>query len=540
MREYLTTVDPDLLKMQGKSLRDYVEKNFSREMAVWTDEAAATKAYADALRRKYGYKHQGGGDTELYRYFMERAHQLVKPDGRVALIVPSAYQRAHGASNLRRLFFDTGTVELMLDFLNSRRIFDIHPMFRFLLYVWQGGVRKGIQRAQFGLTSSQEAEAALVEAASLRMPMTYIRAVSATMLIPDVRTKPEADLYRKLYGKWPGLGSPSSQSWNVAFRREMDMTNDSRFFVPRLQAESEGAELTRNGKWLHPVRGEMLPLYEGRMVHQYDAAAKDYVSGHGRSAVWQIPDPEKKAISPHYLVSVAIAEHRGIVLAPRAAFCDVTGHANERTVLAALVPALSVCGNKVPTCSFDSINPRLPLIWIAVANSFAIDWIMRRRASTTLNYFHWKDMPFPRIDPDSELGIELARLSSLLSEPIGCPSNLVAKDRAAVRAVIDAIVFEQFDLNPHEVAQVLSDFPLLDRGCGIPNRTATRDLVLNTFLTRRGVEDALLSDVGIDCGQGPNRLQDRLAWHEENGAQAFLPAQLARRIALAEAVASPS
>jgi hypothetical protein len=30
-----------------------------------------------------------------------------------------------------------------------------------------------------------------------------------------------------------------------------------------------------------------VPLYEGRMVHQFDHAAKAYVSGEGRGAKWR-------------------------------------------------------------------------------------------------------------------------------------------------------------------------------------------------------------------------------------------------------------
>ena len=93
------------------------------------------------------------------------------------------------------------------------------------------------------------------------------------------------------------------------------------------------------------------------MVHQFDAAAKGWVSGHGRSARWDLLRRRDKAIRPQFLVPAEFAARRKLATSARAAFCDVTGHANERTILAAVVPAIAVCGNKVPTCEFDQEHP---------------------------------------------------------------------------------------------------------------------------------------------------------------------------------------
>src|SRR5690606_6138370 len=91
--------------------------------------------------------------------------------------------------------------------------------------------------------------------------------------------------------------------WNVRFRREVDMTNDARRFLPRLRAVEEGAVRRADGAWLHPDRGVLLPVYEGRMVHQFDAAAKAHIEGHGRSAKWRVLGPREKQIQPRYLIA---------------------------------------------------------------------------------------------------------------------------------------------------------------------------------------------------------------------------------------------
>ena len=45
-----------------------------------------------------------------------------------------------------------------------------------------------------------------------------------------------------------------------------------------------------------------VPLYEGRMVHQFDHSAKAYVSGEGRGAKWRDLEFTEKAFVPHFFV----------------------------------------------------------------------------------------------------------------------------------------------------------------------------------------------------------------------------------------------
>jgi hypothetical protein len=53
-----------------------------------------------------------------------------------------------------------------------------------------------------------------------------------------------------------------------------------------------------------PITGPAiaLPLYEGRMVGQFDFSQKGWVSGKGPSAVWREVPWENKQIEPQYLM----------------------------------------------------------------------------------------------------------------------------------------------------------------------------------------------------------------------------------------------
>lgn len=264
------------------------------------------------------------------------------------------------------------------------------------------------------------------------------------------------------------------------------------------------------------------------MVHQFDAAAKGHVEGHGRSAQWELLGPGDKDIRPRFLLPADEASRRGIKLAPRASFCDVTGHANERTVLAAVVPGLAVCGNKVPTCDFKDGDEDTAYLWAAIANSFVVDWVARRRVSTTLNYFHWYEVPFPRLDDRSDVGRRLVAAARALSSDPGRPWTTSLPDRARLRADIDVEVLRLYGLDLRDAAVILADFPLLDRGAPDGHDSVTRDLVIAQLGCATGAADLRLSDIGLDAGAGPDLLADRVDWHGAAGATAYVPGEFAR------------
>jgi hypothetical protein len=181
--------------------------------------------------------------------------------------------------------------------------------------------------------------------------------------------------------------------------------------------------------------------------------------------------------------------------------------------------------------------------------------------STTLNFFHWSQIPFPRVDPDSKIGKKLATTSAQqsvieqgdphsfrgLTQGLGnldlnSPKTSL-QERAHLRAQIDATVADLFELTLEEFALVLSDFPLLDRfqpslpsnEAGNPKReprsTITRDLALFSYCKRKSLAPPLNIETlpGITCG-GMKDLKNRLRLAEENGAVGYVPSEQASQL----------
>jgi hypothetical protein len=251
---------------------------------------------------------------------------------------------------------------------------------------------------------------------------------------------------------------------------------------------------------------------------------------------------EGKTLESQFLIAMKFAVDHGISLSTRAAFCDVSGHANERTVLASVIPAMAICGNKVPVCTFEPEDERLPLLWTAIANSFVVDWIIRRWVSTTINYFYWWNVPFPRLPVDSPAAQRLiGAAAKLLSGLPGSESNSLLngsappslREREAIRSDIDATVAELFEVSPDEFELILSDFPLLDRyqpKVEGGSKFITKDLAMLSLLHLRR---AARSETGF--------LERRIRVSREVGAVGYLPSEHARvLLRTAEAVGSPN
>ena len=146
----------------------------------WSAHSARTSEYSELLRRESSYQHQGAGDTELYQYFLERCHQIVKPSGRVALLIRRPSLAPKVRRLFRRLLLETGEIEKWLDFENRRRVFPIHGMFRFAIIVWRGGRGKGIRQARFLLADVGETRSHGDD--GVRLSLSFLTATSPERL----------------------------------------------------------------------------------------------------------------------------------------------------------------------------------------------------------------------------------------------------------------------------------------------------------------------------------------------------------------------
>ncbi len=537
-KPFYAPYEPNIIASQGTSTKQLIhqtEQAFPHLVQAWQDYEQMLENTNRFLRESGHYDHQvalvdgkkTGGDPDLYRYFIERAFQCVHESGRVGLVTPAALWQAEGTTALRQLLFSETQLEEVFSFENFRKwAFQIHTSFKFTSFVFQKGAPA--KDASFNAGFMLRNDSIINERNNprlMKLSLPLVQVLSPdTLAMLDFKSAEDKALIEKLHERFPPFGK---SDWHVKYRRELDMTNDAHFFKKKPWLLSRGVDaitltsqrdtwyadrcddyssrlLTLKDKtqlsvFIHkddvaqaaanPHLSEAhfyivphetyVPLYEGRIVHIFDHCQKRYVSGEGRTAIWEDLAHSDKKIIPRMYISMTETE-AGSPL-HRIGFSHVTGATNERSTLASLLPPYSVCGNSVPNFVVDSGNIKNTLLFIALLTSFAWDFLVRLRVSTNMTMNYLTQVPVPQFsDINETLAQELCERAVKLScttpemasywnavfpaSPWTAQSavtDLVA--RAVLRAEIDARIAKLYGLSAAEYARILTHFPLLDR-----------------------------------------------------------------------------
>ncbi|WP_156766743.1 restriction endonuclease [Mycobacterium sp. E2327] len=416
-----------------------------------------------------GTRLQGSGEHDLYKLFLELGLGLAADNGILAMLVPAGLIRAQGTNTLRKEL-DSLSRDLHISVIeNRRRHFAIDTRFKFLAAISRVG-----QGTKQPISLKVADRAGVLPKIPVRIDRKELCEIRTDLTVPEVRTAEEWRLFAHLSRIGLRIGDPNGP-WNPTYSREVDMTNDrNRFHRQRVEGS--------------------VAVIEGRHIAQFRSRAKSYQRGEGRAAIWQPQALENAELVPQWFIK--LSDVRGNILnrieKSRIGFCDITGQTNERSLLAARIPAGVVCGNKVPTLAFGSRGPEVEDLFLAVANSFAADWMLRRLITTSVNFFVLSSLPLPPIDVHSSIGRELVKLARLLTASEGSLSADL-RQIGEWRARIDACVAVAWGIGPEQMRLMLDDFPLLDRGQpalpGEAQSTITRDSVL-LAMSQDGSEEA--------------------------------------------------
>jgi hypothetical protein len=219
------------------------------------------------------------------------------------------------------------------------------------------------------------------------------------LAIPEIRSALEVHILEKLYNAYPRFcDGYSSLPGGRPYARELDMGNDRERFTE------------------DPSH---IPLYEGKMVDQYDYRAKAYVAGRGRSAEWRdllFGSPEKQII-PQWRIDKNLLsnEDQNRIMHYRIGFCDVTSPTNQRSLISSVIPPFCVCGHTVPTIKLDPSHPSMTLLWLGVANTLCIDFLSRKKCALHMTFSIVDSLPIPARVPAADAEIAIARLAASLA-----------------------------------------------------------------------------------------------------------------------------
>lgn len=476
----------------GAQIHGFDEERFAQQR----DEVAS---YSRRLFARY--PDLGNGEPDLYIAFTDLFFELCKGQGVVAALIPGGLIRSQGTQAIRQKIFDTSQSVSLSIIDNRARFFAIDTRFKFLAVVLTKAGSEKSKREPITLLHERGTPTGLETTGAAIIGRAALAAVRDDLSLPEVRSVAEWKLFSKIAEagvSWeePGYG------WTPKFCREVDMTKERPKFLSRA---TPGA----------------LPLVEGRMVQAHRFGVKGHVSGTGRSALWKAFHIGDSHLSPQFCIRPSdmprANQHRADVL--RVGFCDIAGQTNERSLMASLIPAGVVCGNKVPTILFpdDPSEERL-LVWVSIANSFAFDWMLRRVLTTTVNYFLLQSVPMPKLAKEGLPWKKLVSAARELRTLDGAGATRETYERMAqLRGEIDAEVAVAYGLDLEDMELVLQDFPILDRGqLGLPREaksTITRDSVLAAMAKRTGSRSTAWSRRAVEA--------------RALGAMAYVPSELA-------------
>jgi hypothetical protein len=371
------------------------------------------------------YHHQGSGHANRYQLFLERALQLTRPGGRVAMIMPSGLATDQGSGPLRRHLLTAHSMERIIGFDNRAAIFPIHHDMKFLLVTAaKDGASKHVA-CTFGHSNAQwldrlpdDALEDPSEARSISLSVDLLRKWEPDHLtIPWLTGREDLDILARVGASVPLLSDESG--WCVRFGRELNATEDRPFFVrPSVTPDTSVLKVVE-GKHLEPFR----------VLHEACRFAIPRVQAA------QLVDPSRT------------------FLRSRIAYRDVASSTNRLTLIAARLVPGTVSTHTI-FCSKDSLEGDAQYCLLALLNSLVANYLVRLRVTTHVTTAVMARLPVPRPPDGAPEFRELARRARDL-EATGIARN----ERAY--AEMNGIVAGLYGLSTAHYEHVVNTFPLL-------------------------------------------------------------------------------
>ena len=244
------------------------QKNLYREYQL---EKRTAKAQGLFLRKGGRYPLTGRGDVNTYAVFAETILQLLSPTGRAGIIVPTGIATDYGTRKWINEVVKKQRLVSLYDFENQKQLFKgVSNKYRFSL-ITLTGMDSPCETADYAFYLHQIEDLAEEERHVSLSAEDFALFTPNTATCPTFRSRRDMEIARKMYRKAGVLwkeGSADGNPWGVKMSSMFHMSNDSNLFRRRQELEYEGYELQGNIF----VKGEkrFLPLYEGKLFHQYD------------------------------------------------------------------------------------------------------------------------------------------------------------------------------------------------------------------------------------------------------------------------------
>ncbi len=449
MIKRLSTGDLDAVSDEAKAVEINLYSQYVRSLRLL---GAQSSFYHVTEKQKGQFPLSGRGIANLYALFAERCLKIACLKGRVGIIVPTGIASDDSTKYIFGHLVKNNRLGGLYDFENREKIFPaVDSRVRFSCLTMAEAAQ-----ASFAVYLHKE-EDLEDDRRHYQLSAEEILSINPnTGTCPMFRCKKDTELTQGIYSRVPILlrEEPYNNPWGIKFKMMLNMTSDSHMF-------------------LDSPRANALPLYEGKLIHQFDHRWATYLPD-GKSAdctLDQKKDSDYEISSRYWVDAGYVQEKLGELYAKKSyliGFRDIARATDERTCIATLMPMVAV-GNSLPLLFTDK-SPKLDCCIYANLNALIFDYFARQKVGGThMNLFIFKQLP--AIDPEqysesdityiSQRVLELSYTSESMrpfAEEMGYMGDPFVFDevrRQQLRAELDAYYAKLYGLTREDLAYIL-------------------------------------------------------------------------------------
>ena len=458
----------------------------------WTSATRIAQGLSHFVRQSGRYPLCGKGDVNTYALFAEHNWSVLALRGGAGYIAPSGIVTDDTTKGYFQALLDRSALASVHHFENESLVFKgLHHAYRFVL-----------------LTIRESREADLVfyarRAIDLEDRRRHFALTSADFatLNPNTRTCPtfrshrdaviNLEMYRRAGVLWRE-GDPDGNPWGLRFLSMFHMANDSGLFRTRAELASAGWRV--DAERFEKDGEVMLPLYEAKMIHQFDHRFGSYeIQSEAQANQGKLPELDHAAHANAERITLSrYWVHEDEVAARLADTWDrhwmlgwrnVARASDMRTVIACMIPRAAV--NHSFQLMMPSVDAQVVAGLYANLLSIPFDYCARQKVGgVNFPYFTMRQLPalhprayampapwaasirirdwlLPRV---LELTYTAWNLKAFAEDcdDDGPPFVWDPHRRFQLRCELDAALFHLYGISRDDAAYILDTFPVLER-----------------------------------------------------------------------------
>ncbi|MDF2627554.1 MAG: putative type modification enzyme [Symbiobacteriaceae bacterium] len=482
-QEFFASRSPAIAGARHKAAREQLIERLGGDNASAADrllrdafvQAKRTAEAASLFIRKGGrFPLTGNGDVNTYALFAETVLSLLRPGGRAGLILPTG------------IATDDSTKRFFTHITNERQLISLYSFYE--IRRWFPGTEDRKPFALLTLGGHATGEPVygfeidnIADVADHRRVFSLapsdIRLINPnTGTCPLFRSKADAEITKGIYARVPVLidKQAGTNPWGIRFLRMFDMSGDSGLFRTAAQLAPAGA---RGERWL--------PLYEAKMIHQFDHRFGTFAGLPGRPNYAPVARPTDAeladpAYDPDPWYWVPAEEAKGRIAAAGWGYDwlfglrSITNAAAERTVIGTAFPVAGA-GNSLPLLlPLKAPSPRHLAGLIGNLSALILDFHARQKVGgINLNFFIIEQLAVlpPDAYTEEDLAFIVPRVLELtytsesmrpFARALGCaraPFAWHPGRRALLRAELDARYARLYGLTLDQLRYILDPGP---------------------------------------------------------------------------------